>query len=481
MTPKVKLIAFEQASILRKFVIFYLLMSVIPICFLFYTYLQISDSGYLQIDKNDFQLALTIVVIGVAIGYLAMRMIITNLIKMMEKNQQVLSNIIGEERIKEITDKSKDEIAVLTKTFSEITNRLEENIHSLEMTKKTLHSVLTKVGEGISSMRNIDSFLDLIVETVTEALMGKTGILMVYDEKNNDLSVKSICGGSKHLLNQRFKIDEVPFGSVIKAKHSMIIPTAESTQGQSSFKEEFNNFPIICSPLLLRGNVMGVMVVSGRKINEGYRDEEMILLRNLALQTAVAVENARLNKNAEETYFETIAALALAVEAKDPYSHGHLERVARYCLQIAQKLNLSPKEIDTIRDAARLHDIGKIGISDQVLTKQGPLNEYEWAVMKKHPEIGESIIRPIQSLRELCDPIRHHHEKLDGTGYPDGLKGDEIHLFTRILSVADIFDALTTDRPYRKAYTSDQAINELRKMKTQIDQKIVEAFALALK
>jgi HD-GYP domain-containing protein (c-di-GMP phosphodiesterase class II) len=144
-------------------------------------------------------------------------------------------------------------------------------------------------------------------------------------------------------------------------------------------------------------------------------------------------------------------------------------------------MGLGQSDVKMLRDAARLHDIGKIGVTDMVLLKPGPLNDEEWEMMKKHPEIGEGIIKPIQSLRNLCDIVRHHHEKLDGSGYPDGLKGDEIKPLVRILTVADIFDALTTDRPYRKGFTHDKAIEELRKMEGKLDMKMVEALVQSLK
>jgi len=168
--------------------------------------------------------------------------------------------------------------------------------------------------------------------------------------------------------------------------------------------------------------------------------------------------------------------LALAVDAKDRYSRGHLDRVANYVVRIAQKMNLGGESIKTLRDAAKLHDVGKIGVPDEVLMKSSPLTPDEMVIMKKHTEIGETIIKPIRQLRNLCDIVRHHHEKLDGTGYPDGLRSDQISLLVRITTVADIYDALTTDRPYRKRHSFEDACRILRDLKGQIDQSVVEAF-----
>jgi HD-GYP domain-containing protein (c-di-GMP phosphodiesterase class II) len=227
--------------------------------------------------------------------------------------------------------------------------------------------------------------------------------------------------------------------------------------------------------MINRDKIYGFIAVSGRENGE-FEENERNLLFSLASQTAVAIENSRLNRDMERTYFETISALALAVNAKDKYSWGHLDRVAQYGVQIAKRMGLDDDEIQTLRDAARLHDLGKIGIPDNVLGKRGKLSDQEWELMKRHPEIGESIIKPIHSLNHLCDIVRHHHEKLDGSGYPDGLSGDEISPLVRITTVADIYDALTSDRPYRERFSREKAFEMLREMrdKGQLDSDVVE-------
>jgi len=238
--------------------------------------------------------------------------------------------------------------------------------------------------------------------------------------------------------------------------------------------------PMVCAPLVVKEKVTGLLTISGRKNEGDFEEGEKALLYNLASQTAVAIENSQLNEDIEKTYFETITALALAVDAKDKYSRGHLERVAKYVVQIGNALGLDNEEIEMLREAARLHDVGKIGIPDEVLGKEGPLNDQEWIQMRSHVIIGESIVKPIRSLSRLCDIIRHHHEKLNGAGYPDQLRGDDIAPLVRITTVADIFDALTTDRPYRKSLTPSQACDEMRRMSDEIDQDIVEIFTESL-
>lgn len=483
MNEKIKVTTFENASVMRKFTIFFLLMSIIPVGVLWYLYVQVRDYGKLELTESNFSLTLFFIVTGVGVGYYAMRTLLMSLIDITRTNKNTIREVLGADKLKEITSGEHNEIAVLAKSFNEITSRLEENIRNLEVAKKTLHSVLAKVGEGISSMQNIDSFLGLIVETVTDALQAKVGVLLLCDEDKKDLYVKSVYG--QRISNPqeiRLKMDEGTFAAVITNKKPLIVPRLQHSEKSGKKYSELFDEPLICAPLILHDKVLGVISVSGKREDIGTFDtEELSLLYNLALQTAVAIENSRLNQDAEKTYFETISALAMAVDAKDHYSRGHLDRVAKYTTNIAQQLGLSQEDQHTLRDAARLHDVGKIGVTDEVLTKPGPLNSEEWSLMKKHPEIGEGIIKPVSSLLNICDIVRHHHEMLDGSGYPDGLKGEQIHPLVRILTVADIYDALTTDRPYRKAFSSTEAAQKLREMKNKIDQKIVNALLESLK
>ena len=472
MLSKFKLTSFENASLLRKLSILYFLMSVIPVAVLYYLYLQIKDYGRIVLTEDTFGTTLFFVVIGVAVGYFAMRSIIIRIVDITRENRQTLENIIGRGKAKFFSAGDMNEIAVLTKSFNEITTRLEENVRNLELAKKTLHSVLSRVGEGIASMDNIDSFLNLIVETVTGALQTQAGVLLLVDERTGHLLVKAICGKE---LERNKSIRQNPvngiFQTVVEGRQPVVF---DKVPKDGSVLSGLLSPPLLCAPLLLHEKPLGVIVVCGRKTEDEFTDEEKSLLQNLALQTAVAVENSRLNEDAEKTYFETISALALAVEAKDYYSRGHSERVAKYAVDIGQTMQLSAAEIKLLRDAAKLHDLGKIGVTDKILRKSGPLDPQERELMCKHPEIGEGIIKPIRSLRNLCDLIRHHHEKLDGSGYPDGLKAEQINLLVRILAVSDIYDALTTSRPYREAYAHDKAIGILRDMRDQVDQKVVD-------
>ena len=172
-----------------------------------------------------------------------------------------------------------------------------------------------------------------------------------------------------------------------------------------------------------------------------------------------------------------IFTLALALESKDPYSHGHSERVTDYALELARFLNLSEVDQVNIYRAAILHDIGKIGIPDAILNKPYALASEEWLIMKSHPERGETICSKLNFAREILPIIRHHHERYDGKGYPDGLSGENIPFLARLVSIADTVDAITSSRPYRSAGTFEEVLEELQKCAgTQFDPVLVNAF-----
>ena len=179
-----------------------------------------------------------------------------------------------------------------------------------------------------------------------------------------------------------------------------------------------------------------------------------------------------------ESTESVIASLAQAVEAKDGYTEAHTERVARYALLLAATVTASGSTYQALKMGGMLHDVGKIGIPDYILNKPGKLTPDEWAVMRQHPVIGAKICQPLRRSDQLVPMVRHHHERLDGSGYPDGLHGGEIFIGAQILGIADFYDACTSDRPYRSAMTPEQTLELLRTLarKGQVDEELVETF-----
>jgi putative two-component system response regulator len=208
------------------------------------------------------------------------------------------------------------------------------------------------------------------------------------------------------------------------------------------------------------------------------RELPILVERNL---TRRRLETARLRERGAQVLFDAIKALASAVDAKDPYTARHSLRVTRLALLLADAIRLSTEERYVLELSAWMHDVGKIGVPDSILTKPSPLTEDEFGVMKAHPVKGGEIVGEIEDLGVVADVIRHHHERMDGCGYPDGLRGEAIPLASRIILIADAFEALVADRRYRKSVSRDVAIRELQEhCGTQFDPDLVRAFISVL-
>ena len=187
------------------------------------------------------------------------------------------------------------------------------------------------------------------------------------------------------------------------------------------------------------------------------------------------IEEAK--RSTDGTLIEIIEALGGVTEVHDPTKKGHIKRVTAYSLAIATQLGMVPERMKQLKLTAYLHDIGELGVAGRILMKSGPLTEDEYRQIKRHPLIGVTLIYPIRELRAILPGVRHHHEAVDGRGYPDGLRDVDIPLMSRIVAIADAYDAMTSDRPYRKALPRNQAVEELEQNKgTQFDPGLVQAF-----
>ena len=231
----------------------------------------------------------------------------------------------------------------------------------------------------------------------------------------------------------------------------------------------------LLAPIISNNALLGLVALGERADGADFPRDDVEMLHSLCSASAVAVENARLFRDLEESTISTIGALVTAMEAKDPYSRGHTERVARYSVVLARALELPQAEVESIHWGALLHDVGKIGILDAVLNKPGLLTEEERQHVQEHAEIGSNIVRHLRYLASAREIVRHHHERVDGKGYPDGVMGDRLGLGSRIVAVADSFDAMTTHRPYRPAMSVAEVLRILKEGSgTQYDPAVVE-------
>lgn len=230
-------------------------------------------------------------------------------------------------------------------------------------------------------------------------------------------------------------------------------------------------------PLKPRDTLLGVIQVANKHRNASYTYEDMDLLKILGSQIAFVIQNAELFNNLEKAYLDTLSALTNAIDAKDSYTRGHSDRVTELSVKLAIEAGLPDTDVEKIRLGGMLHDIGKIGIPELVLNKPGRLDNDEFTIMKSHPTLGVSILGSVEFLQNVVPIIKHHHERYDGKGYPDGLKGNDIPYLARIVSIVDTFDAMTTNRPYRKALTTEESLHEIERCKgTQFDPDLADLF-----
>ncbi|MFH1060932.1 MAG: HD domain-containing phosphohydrolase [Pseudomonadota bacterium] len=233
----------------------------------------------------------------------------------------------------------------------------------------------------------------------------------------------------------------------------------------------------LCLPIRIREETFGVMLVADKKSGGSFRGDDIFLLRFLLDKAGLSIENIALYESMVSNLHSTLGALVNAMEAKDPYTRQHSRRVTNLSVLTAQTMGLEISDIESLRFAAYLHDIGKIGVKDNVLLKASRLDPAEYELIKQHPVIGETIIQAMDLSDQERAIIRHHHERWDGAGYPDGLSGDGIPLLARLVAISDAFDAMTTDRPYRTAKSQADAVQELMRCAgSQFDRQVVRAF-----
>ncbi len=233
-------------------------------------------------------------------------------------------------------------------------------------------------------------------------------------------------------------------------------------------------------PVAVKGVLNGVILVANRRAGD-FEEEQTELLLSIGRHAGIAIENHRLHEELRHAYITTVAALADAIEMKDPYTRGHCEGVAEVAVEVAQKLGWPEDQIEKIRYAALLHDIGKIGVADSILLKPGKLTNDEFRVIQGHSEIGSNMVGHIGWLKDVQPFVLHHHERMDGSGYPSGLEGEAIPLGARIIGVVDALDAMTTTRPYRQPVPVPEALAELQRCSgKQFDSEIVDLVTIVI-
>lgn len=345
-------------------------------------------------------------------------------------------------------------------------------------------TTLMELSSLVNSTLDTREIRQRAVEAATCLVNAETGSLLLIDQSTGDLFFEVALGEKGDILKEiRLAKGRGIAGWVAEHDQPVIINEASSDPRfypEADKKSMFETRNMVCVPVKTKEKLLGVLQAINRKCN-AFNEEDRDVLSALANQVASAIENANLYNELKETFYGTAQALAETIEKRDPYTGGHTQRVMNYSLDIGRLMELSDRDTEELRLAAILHDIGKIGVRDNILLKNDRLDAAEALIMNRHTEFGSEILSHIRTLHHIIPGVRNHHEKFDGSGYPDRLRGNAIPLIARIIAVADTFDAMTTDRPYRKALPRQTAVDELIRLSgTQFDGEIVRHFVRSL-
>ena len=347
--------------------------------------------------------------------------------------------------------------------------------------------LLLEFGSVLNSSLNTSVVRELAMQATCKLLDCDGATLYLVDAKKNELFFEAVVGSVSKQSLQEFRLpigEQSIAGTVALHRKGLIVNDVSSDSRHNKSVDEKNKYKtknMVCVPVVFQDRLLGVLQALHRE-RSSFKEADKKLLELLANQVAIAIENARLYESLKHALIEIVASLTSALEAKDRYTAGHTRRVALFSELIAKYLGFTRAQVEDVRMAAMLHDVGKIGIDDSILKKQSSLEGQEWEHMKQHPELGFKILAHVEQLKMVVDGMRYHHERPDGHGYPLGLKGEEIPMIARIISVADTFDAMTSTRPYRKGLPYETAFEEiLRNRGSQFDEKVVDAFAEAFR
>jgi len=329
----------------------------------------------------------------------------------------------------------------------------------------TMLNFLYEVGKKVGTVSKLNQLMKQVMRMTQHTLNAETSSILLFDNDERTLRFEIAECESERILKQlKLNLQSGIAGWVAQYKKPLIINDVTRDQRFDRSVDEMTGFitkSVICAPLLVHRRLIGVIEVLNKADGSDFNEQDLETLTSVASTAAMAIENTQLHQSVLDAYKSTIKALAAAIDAKDHYTRGHSQRVMEYTLMGAMYLALPREELEILEYAGILHDIGKIGIDDRILSKPARLTDEEWEIMRQHPRIGAGILQEIPFLKKARALILHHHERFDGSGYPNGLKQEDIPMGARLLAIADAFDTMTTDRAYRVRFDVDTAMKEL--------------------
>ncbi len=338
-------------------------------------------------------------------------------------------------------------------------------------------SLIFDFSERVCKLAAVDEIVGRFLGDIARILGAHEATFFGLDTRRQELYIRCHHGGRPEAVQGfRLKVGEGIAGGVAQDGLPRIVNDVQGCPDYVAKSNPIRN--IISAPVHVRGRLVGVVNVNDREGGQRpFSNRDLQLLVSLARLGGVALENVRLYSEIRALLLATIESLTTAIDAKDDFALGHSRRVAFLCSELGRRLGLDDQALDMLQVAAMLHDIGNLGIPESILHKQGPLNHRERAAIKEHPALGASILRPVEQLAEVLPGVLDHHERYDGKGYPRHLKGQEISLQGRLIALADTYDAMTHERPFRRACAAGEALSEITaESGAQFDPALVTVF-----
>ncbi|MBI4745327.1 MAG: HD domain-containing protein [Deltaproteobacteria bacterium] len=356
---------------------------------------------------------------------------------------------------------------------------------TLELSRKIeTIKVMHEIDRSILSTLKADEILETVTRLISKVIACDLATVLLVDMERHGFIYKAGFGTALVQKDAFIPFADTSARIVVETGRTKYINSLPEMMPLLPLEKRFLDEGFLSHirvPITIKGDVAGILAVGAKRV-AAFTKENLSTLEYLCSQIGVALSNASLISNLEELFIGVVISLSSAIDAKSRWTAGHSERVTKYALDIAKEMGLSEKELKELELAGILHDVGKIGTYESILDKPGRLTEEELNVIKNHPVKGAEILGHIKQLKNVIPSIKCHHEFYDGTGYPEGIKGEAIPLFARIIGVADTVDAMGADRPYRKGRDMDVIISELKRCSgTQFDPKVVEAFLRNMK
>ena len=343
---------------------------------------------------------------------------------------------------------------------------------------------LMEINITLNSTLQLNQVLDLIIAKAIEMLECEAGSILLYDKEQGCLHfTASTSADSRTLAGIPVPLTDSLAGTIFSQNLPVVVKNVNKDIRHNSSVDAQINFrthSLLGVPMRIQDRTTGVLEALNKKQGM-FTEEDVKILTAIASQAAVAIENAQLVQALQESYESTLEGWAAALDLRDKETEGHSQRVTWLAVELARAIGVSQEALIYLRQGALLHDIGKMGIPDRILHKHGPLTDREKAIMHQHPANAYHMLYPIAYLRYALDIPYCHHEKWDGSGYPRGLKGEEIPLAARIFSIVDVWDALRSDRPYRKAWSVKKTVAYIESQAGKFfDPKLVKSFVRAI-